>query len=127
MIWKSLKELTIQKKKKFENKMCGNSVIQNERTQKCSAWLHLINSHDLIHEVPALSLNKSIKQVLFCALKMSKKPMSNFKSLIGGKEQRKVNVKPRQQRNRVKAQMEEYLNDLRPNVFAKYVQSLPAY
>jgi hypothetical protein len=48
--------------------------------------------------------------------------MSNFKSLIGGKQQRKVTqVTPRQQRNRLKAQMEEYLNDLRPNVFAKYV------
>ncbi len=53
---------------------------------------------------------------------MSKKHVSSFISLIGGKEQRKVNVKPRQQRNRIKAQMEEYLNiDLRPNVFAMYV------
>lgn len=52
---------------------------------------------------------------------MSKKRVSNFISLIGGKEQRKVNVKSRQQRNRIKAQMEEYLIDLRPNVFAKYV------
>ena len=52
---------------------------------------------------------------------MSKKRVSSFISLIGGKEKRKVNVKPRQQRNRIKAQMEEYLNDLGPNVFAKYV------
>ena len=52
---------------------------------------------------------------------MSKKRVSSFISLIVGKEQRKVNVKPRQQRNRIKAQMEEYLNDLGPNVFAKYV------
>jgi hypothetical protein len=52
---------------------------------------------------------------------MSKKRVSNFISLIGGKEQRNVHVKPRQQRNRIKAQMEEYLNELRQNVFAKYV------
>jgi hypothetical protein len=52
---------------------------------------------------------------------MSKNRVSSVISLIGGKVQRKVNVKPRQQRNRIKAQMEEYLNDLRPNVFAKYI------
>jgi hypothetical protein len=57
-----MKEPVIIFKKNFLNNIFGNSVIQNERTQKCSAWLNNkkhSNSHDFILEIPALSFNSN--------------------------------------------------------------------